>query len=130
MGCTLRRLAAKCAGLHAPSIIPDILAPRQFGFGVSQGVEAAVHAARIYLQNLKEDQVMMKVNFTNAFNIIHWDMMLCTVEEYIPEFLPFVHSVYCPSFFLSCEDEVLFSSEGVQQIDPMGPLLFGLTIQS
>ena len=85
MGCTLRRLAAKYAGLHALSIVADIMAPGQLGFGVSQGVEAAMHAARIYLQDLKEDQVIMKVDFTNAFNIIRWDKMLCAVEGYIPE---------------------------------------------
>ena len=54
VGCTLRRLAAKCAGLHALSIVPDILAPRQLDFGVSR----AVDAAPIYLHNLKEDQVI------------------------------------------------------------------------
>ena len=71
----------------------------------------------------------MKVDITNAFNNICWDKM-CAVEEYIPELLPFVHSVYCSSSFLSWEDEVLFSSEGIQQGDPMGPLLFGLTIHT
>ena len=128
MGYTLRRLATKCAGLHPLSIVPDILAHRQFGFGVSRGIEAAVHAARIYLQNLKENLDITKMDFTNAFNSIRWDKMLCAVKEYIPEFLPFVHSVHCSSSFLSWENEVLLSSEGILQGDPMGPLLFGLTI--
>ena len=53
---------------------------------------------------------------------------MCAVEEYIPEFFPFVHSVYCLSSFLSWGNEVLLSSEGIQQGNPMGTLLFGLTI--
>ena len=82
--CTLRRLAVKYAGLHALKIVPDILAPQELSFGVSRGVEAAVHAARIHLQNLKEDQVIVKVDFTNAFYSIRWDKMLCAVEKYGP----------------------------------------------
>ena len=49
VGCTLRRLEGECAGLYALSIVLDIQAPLQSGFGVSQGVETTVHAARIYL---------------------------------------------------------------------------------
>ena len=85
-----------------------------------------MHAARFYLQNFEEDQVIMKVDYTNAFNSICWDKMSCAVEEYIPELLPFVHSVYCSSSFLSWGNEVLLSSEGVQQGDPMGPSYSGL----
>ena len=106
----LRRLAAKCAGLHALPIILDILAPWQLGHGMSGGVEAAVYAAPLFLQNLKEDQVIMKVDFTNAFNSIPRDKMLCAVEKHIPELLPLVHSVYCSSSFLPWGNEVLLSS--------------------
>ena len=45
IGCTLRRLAAKCASALTLSELPDLLVPRQLGFGIPQGVEAAVHAA-------------------------------------------------------------------------------------
>ena len=89
-----------------------------------------MHAAQIYLQNLKEDEVIMKVDFTNVFNSIPWDKMLSAVEEYVPELLPFIHSMYCSSSFLSWGNEVLLSSEGVEQVDPMGPLLFRLTIHN
>ena len=49
VGCTLRRLATKCDSLHALEKIPQLLAPHQLGFGISRGVEAAVHATRVYL---------------------------------------------------------------------------------
>ena len=49
VGCTLRRLASKCACHHALESIPHLLSPHQLGFGVPKGVEAAVHAARIYV---------------------------------------------------------------------------------
>ena len=50
VGCTLRRLASKCACLHALQTIPHLLAPHQMDFGIPGGIEAAVHASRIYLQ--------------------------------------------------------------------------------
>ena len=94
VGCTLRRLAAKCASALVRKELPELLAPRQLGFGVPLGVDAAVHAARAYLRDLHSDQVIMKVDFKNAFNSIRRDKMLLAVEEFIPELLPFVHSAY------------------------------------
>ena len=47
MVCILRRLAAKCAGLHAQSIVSDILAAWQFGFGVSRGVLVCLVGLRL-----------------------------------------------------------------------------------
>ena len=63
----------------------------------------------------------MKVDFKNAFNSVRQDKMLLAVEEFIPELLPFVHSVYCNSSSLMWGDEVVESAEGVQQGDPLGP---------
>ena len=49
MGCTLRRLVAKCAGLLVRDEMGELLAPRQLGYGVKRGSEAAVHAARQFV---------------------------------------------------------------------------------
>ena len=48
VGCTFRHLVAKVAGRKIGDEMGELLAPQQFGFGVSGGSEAAVHAARIY----------------------------------------------------------------------------------
>ena len=105
-----------------------LLAPHQLAYGTPLGAEAAVHAARIYLHNLQPDEVLLKLDFRNAFNCIHGDKMLKAVEELVPDLLPFVHSVYCKPSSLFLGDKILQSSEGVQQGDPLGPLLFCLTI--
>ena len=105
-----------------------MLAPHQLGCGVSRGMEAAVHAARIFLRDLQSNQVMMKVDFRNAFNSVRRDKMLLAVEEFIPELLPFVHPAYWESTSLMWDSEEVHSSEGVQQGDPLGPLLFCLSI--
>ena len=54
--------------------------------------------------------------------------MLEAVAAHIPELLPFVHSVYSAPSTLLWEGEQISSSEGVQQGDPLGPMLFYFTI--
>ena len=54
--------------------------------------------------------------------------MLSVVREFVPMLLPFVHSAYATTSSLFWGDKVLESAEGVQQGDPLGPLLFCLTI--
>ena len=74
--------------------------------------------------------MFVKVDFANTFNSLHRDKMLCAVEQHTPILLPFVHSSYSTSSLLFWGDKVLESSEGVQQGDPLGPLLFCLSIHS
>ena len=45
VGCSLRRLVAKVACKQVAVEMAELLAPRQLGFGVCGGSEAAVHAA-------------------------------------------------------------------------------------
>ena len=125
VGCTLRRLASKCACLHALGVYPPTPAPHQLRFGVPGGREAAVHAARNYLSHSPSQKALLKVDFKNAFNSISRAKMLEATEAYIPDLLPFVHSI--PSILLWDGDQVL-SSEGLQEADPLGPILFCLMI--
>ena len=119
VGCKLRKLAVKCASAHAVKVPPGLLAPRQLEFRVSRGVEVAVHAAWIFLRDLQSNQVMMKVDFRNAFNSFCRDKMLLAVEEFIPELLPFVHSAYCVSASLMW-GEVVQPSRGCAAGRPPG----------
>ena len=52
VGCILRRLIAKLAGRKVMEEMGELLSLRQLGYGVRGGAEAAVHAARLYLQDL------------------------------------------------------------------------------
>ena len=130
VGCTIRRLAAKCIGHHVMEDMGTILAPHQLGYGTKNGAEAAVHAARLFLQGMVDDQVMLKLDFKKAFNCIRRDKMLKAVEDLAPIILPFVASAYCSTTSLFWGGNVLDSAEGVQQGDPLGPLLFCLTVHA
>ena len=129
VGLSLRRLVAKCAGLHVMRTVGAGLAPLQLGCGVSLGCEAAAHAARLYLQNMPPSHLLLKLDFKNAFNSLRRDKMLEAVKENVPELFNFVHSAYNQPSMLFCGDRVMQSAEGVQQGDPLGPLLFCLAIQ-
>ena len=68
--CTLRRLVAKVACRQVSDDMAELLAPRQLGFGVCGGSEAAVHAARRFISDMDDCQAMVKLDFTNAFNSV------------------------------------------------------------
>ena len=92
-------------------------------------MEAAVHASRVYLNHLPNQKTMLQVDFRNAFNSIWRDKMLKAVEQYVPDLLPFVSSAYSSPSILLWNGVQFLSAEGIQQGDPIGPMLFCLTIQ-
>ena len=128
VSCTLRRLVAKVAGSKVMEEMGDLLAPQQLGFGVKGGAEAAVHALRLYLCDPNPGKAVLKLDFQNAFNSICRDKMLDAVREHVPELHPFIHSAYSLPSSLFWSDKTIQSAEGVQQGDPLGPLLFCLSI--
>ena len=123
VGNSLRRLAAKVASAKVVCEMSDLLAPRQLGFGVKGGAEAAIHAARLYLANLDSSAAVVKLDFKNAFNSIRRDRMLLAVSDLCPSLFRFVHSAYASSS-LFWGVELICSAEGIQQGDPLGPSSF------
>jgi hypothetical protein len=103
------------------------LVPAQLGFGVHQGAEAAVHAARIFLANISSGQAMLKIDFSNAFNTLRRDVMLDVIRQELPALYPFIDSCYSGQSFLKFGHFTIMSDEGPQQGDPLGPLLFCIT---
>ena len=70
VGCTLRRLVAKCANTFAQKKLANYFCPIQVGIAVSGGCEAAMHATRRFLESMPNDEVLVKIDFSNAFNTI------------------------------------------------------------
>ena len=128
VGGTIRRLIAKIATRSILAETSDRLYPLQLGLGVSKGSEAAVHAARHFLENLSPSKVLMKLDIKNAFNSIRRDKILEAIQVHIPQLYPLVFSSYSAPSILFFSENTIPSREGVQQGDPLGPLLFCLTI--
>ena len=59
VGCTLRRLVAKCARNRIMQAMAELLGPKQLGYGIPREVEAAVHATCIYLHNLQPQHLIL-----------------------------------------------------------------------
>ena len=92
-GC-LRRLVAKVACRRVSMDMSELLAPHQLGFGVKGGVEAAIHSAHCFLDCLPAGEVMIKVDFSNAFNSAHRDCMLEVIRDLYPDIFSLVHSAH------------------------------------
>ena len=128
IGYVWRRIAAKCANSFALSKLANYFNPLQLGVSVPGGCEAAVHATRRFTDFLPPGSVVAKLDFTNAFNSLHRDAMLAAVTNFIPEIYEFCFLSYGASSTLKFSEHSIFSQEGAQQGDPLGPLLFSLTI--
>ena len=128
IGRTLRRLVAKVASRRVVSQMQTILSPLQLGYATPLGAEAAIHSARQYLVDLPADHGMVKLDFRNAFNSVRRDKVLESALEHTPELYPFIYSCYSAASNLFFDNSIYQSQEGVQQGDPLGPLLFCLVI--
>jgi hypothetical protein len=102
--------------------------PTQLGVGVKGGCEALIHAARHFLTHKSQDQALIKIDFANAFNSVRRDAVLEAVAQHRPDLLEFVLAAYGTPSILWVGDSHIMSAEGVQQGDPLGPLLFCLAL--
>jgi len=62
----------------------DVFIPSQLGVGVFGGYGAAVHATRCSLTYMPDNFVVVKIDFSNAFNYIHGDSILAAVWATMP----------------------------------------------
>ena len=93
-------MAAKCANRYAVGKLASFFAPPQVGIATPAGCEAAVHAATKYVTAMPQDHVFVKLDFSNAFNSVHRDVMLQSAYTVIPEIYSFVHQSYSSASLL------------------------------
>lgn len=95
IGNTFRRLCAKL-GCNAVSVrIANYLYPKQVGFSVRGGCEAAVHAARKFIATIScPRKVLLKKDLKNAFNSLERDTILNSVKDKAPELFPLMWQAY------------------------------------
>jgi len=96
--------------------------------GVRGGAKAAVHATQAFVSPASPCHLFNKLDMVNAFNTVRRDSIFETVASKVPELLPYVFLSYELPSSLSQRCFTLLLSEGVQQGDSLGSLLFSLTI--
>ncbi|XP_065318858.1 uncharacterized protein LOC135926853 [Gordionus sp. m RMFG-2023] len=128
IGTVFRRLVAKLIASKIKDNAALILAPHQLGIGIQGGCEIATHATRIHLQTNPSDEILVKIDFSNAFNSIRRSHFLPQIYHSFPTFSQFFHSCYSKPSHLQFNNYLLSSSEGIQQGDPLGSIIFCIGI--
>ena len=100
----------------------------QIGVATPDGASALVHAARRISLTLSSDEVFLKVDWRNAFNCVSRRKILSTVATTFPALARYTSAAYGSPTSLLYGDTIIPSEAGVQQGDPLGPLLFSLAL--
>ena len=132
VGLAFRRLASKILMKQLyKTKCESLFRPHQLGVGTPKGAESGAHAIRAYVENPKiMNKVVLKIDYKNAFNCISRKVIMEKVKkEHVPYMYNYVYQCYAneSSLFFGNED-IIYSKEGVQQGDPLGPFLFSLAI--
>ena len=131
VGAVLRRLVSKCAMNRVRAAACDHFAPLQVGVGLRGGADAAIHSLRRLLAAHGHDEtwVLLQFDLVNAFNLVDRATFMALLREFFPGLSRWVESCYSVNPFLFWNAETFLSCCGVQQDDPLGPLLFALVLQ-
>ena len=132
VGETLRRWVAKCVAKKAISETAEYLSPNQLGVCVKGGAESIIHAtAAIYNDPAipAPDKWILQVDFDNAFNRINRKTMLDMIRLHCPKASAWAEYCYSNPSHLFFGENLLSSSTGAQQGDPLSILFFALVLQ-
>ena len=144
-GGIFRRLVSKVLCMTNKKTAAAFFIPGQYGVACPSGAERVVHKVRRVVKEQREskaseeykaredyvDFVILKVDLKNAFNKVSRAHVLRLVQKHFPGLARWVHFCYgSEDPFLWLGSAELRSQEGVQQGDPLGPLLFATVIQS
>jgi len=111
--------------------LPDTFLPYgQVGVGIQSSLQAVVHGVRCALSQLCDNDslVLLKIDVKNAFNKCNCTVFLDRVSEDFPEIACWVYWCISQPAELCFGHHRTLASTGVQQCDPLGPLLFSLVL--
>ena len=131
VGNVFRRLAAKVGCYAVSRAVSHELLPIQLGVSVKGGAEAAVSAVRTFItKNIdsNDHKIIVKLDLMNAFNSVRRDHVLQTCLDRTPEIAKLSFFAYNKPSSVIASGHSITSSTGVQQGDPIGPLLFALAV--
>ncbi|GAV01296.1 hypothetical protein RvY_12033 [Ramazzottius varieornatus] len=126
VGNTEWRSAGKIISKRVMEATSKHVRPQKLGYGTRGGAEAAVHSTRGFLSGQAGRQILLKLDFRNAFNSVSRDRLLEEAQKFLPEIYPFIFQMYMSPTNLIYGEHVIPSARGVQHGDLLGPSLFCL----
>ncbi|KAA8490314.1 Retrotransposable element [Porphyridium purpureum] len=130
VGEIMRRIAGKLALRSLGDAATASLLPHQYGVGRRAGADAVLLGARLALFDGAGTTAALKIDLHNAFNQVSRVWVRNVVQSRFEELWPLVRSTYSDPPALRVGDEIIASACGVQQGDPLGPLLFSLVLHT
>ena len=108
-----RRVTSKVASRYVKEKVKNYLSPYQVGVGVPNGAEGIIHSVERIIREVgdEKDLVMLKVDFTNAFNLVNRDVFLDQVQRICPEILPWVVYSYSQAAVMYAGDTTFTCSQ-------------------
>lgn len=106
------------------------LGNHQFGVGIPCSGEGILHSANalLELKGSQDTMTMLLIDFTNAFNVVSRTVLIKEVRDKCPSISKWVEFCYARPAKLYYNEFTLASAQGVQQGDPLGPLVFSLAL--
>ena len=126
-----RRLAAKLLCAAYQDQARALLWPLQIGVAQPLGTEVGLQTARQWCERNSgcPNAAFVKIDFENAFNTVSRQAFLEQCRHNLPGLAPWAEWCYDSPSHLFFGSHRIASESGVQQGDPLGPLLFALALQ-
>ena len=104
------------------------LPPVQLGVGVSGGCEAATHAVCAFVQSpvVPGNNVLVKLDLKKCIQYCETRLQVCSSRA--PSILRLASTAYATSSHLVIGNKTIISETGIQQGDPLGPVLFAFAV--
>ena len=138
IGLAMRRVSSKIANAAALAEAMEYFKGHQVGVGTPNGLDGVAHALQQVLEaydyftvNPELQKYLLLVDFSNAFNSVERKFIFRQVWKCCPSISKYVEWCYRASAYIFTMDGefLCWSKSGVQQGDPLGPLLFSLVLQ-